>query len=63
MDGNEGGRESKGGGGDRSVSVKERAPKQMSTSQSDRQNTLTMVAGVTGTFIRHSELKLKTKTV
>lgn len=54
--GGEGGREagSGRGGGDRSVSVQDEKPKQVSTSQTDRQNTLRMAAGVTSSFIRHS---------
>lgn len=49
-----GDRESGRGGGDRSVSVKDETPKQVSKRQTDTQNTLSMAAGVMNTFIRHS---------
>lgn len=55
MDGYQGEeRESGWGGGDRSVSVQDETPKQVSTSQTDRQNTLTMAAGLMGTFNTYS---------
>lgn len=45
--------------GDRSASVKDETPKQVSKSQTDRQNTLRMVAGVENTFTGHSQWRTK----
>lgn len=48
-------REWEGGGRDRSVSVKDETPKQVSKSQPDRQNTLGMAGRVSNTIIGHIE--------
>lgn len=54
MDECKGGQREWGGvGGDRSVSVKDETPKQVSQRQSDRQNTLRPAAGLRSTFIGH----------
>lgn len=43
----------RGGGRGRSVSVKDKTPKQMSKSELDRQNTLRMAAGARNIFTGH----------
>lgn len=48
-----------GGGGDRSVSVKDETPKQVSTRQTDRQNTLGMAGRVSNTTIGHTGRRTK----
>lgn len=48
-----------GWGGDRSVSVKDETPKQVSKRQTDRQNTLGMAGRVRNAIIGHIEKRTK----
>lgn len=52
-------REWEGEGRDRSVSVKDETPKQVSKRQTDRQNTLGMAGRVSNTIIGHIEGRTK----